>query len=461
MGLNSDNSNIMKSNIMKILIITVKNAAVLDFVLPMCWNLTHTSHNPEFSVLHCSLNKTRILRNSRFYTREFNKLKIPQYDLLDLASPTNWLILLPLRLLFRNSHDYYATQEKRYAKYPLLHHILKKVKDCQYILETKYTNLIDYGKILSKLEPDLILLDNTSLKDLSESKYLYKALAKYQKRVILLPHAPHHSTTKAFTPFLPENPLPPFCEYWMPFKYDKTWVVLPAKKRQFFYTGYPGLDQKWLNYLKRNPTQSRSQQLKCLLIVRKFMPKGVKRQQDDHFAYEYQEFSSLIRMVVDLVYTTNNNIQIVVKPHPSNDRRALFTLFKELGVQNWIISNEPIYDQISVTDFVISLYSTILLVPAIVGIPTILIQSTRQEESHKDPHMRELYTKLSYYSKDLRSFRRNAKEVIQHCTTQSPVVARKIEADKKHIRNFFPNKAFELCGRRITSTNPKNPRQSG
>ncbi|GAJ00422.1 unnamed protein product, partial [marine sediment metagenome] len=253
-------------------------------------------------------------------------------------------------------------------------------------LENFLTRKVNYQQVLPSFNPVIVLFDHTIMTHFYGREHIYAYLASLKPRVVLLPHAPHHSSTTAFAPFGEEGEeLPDYCDFWMPFKFDRTWEKVPGKKPQFAYVGYPGLDTEWLEkltsddhpHLTGKPRASRSEEpLRCLFVVRQFLTKGQTRKPVLHdFVYDYDEFLYYLNLVGTALKNAGVDIELIVKPHPSNDFQTLKDVFSESGIPNWRITHEPTYALLSVCDFVISLYSTVLLIPAMAGIPVVLLNS--------------------------------------------------------------------------------------
>lgn len=432
----------------RILLVIIKNTACMDYAIPLFEYIRNLESEAHISVLYCSVSRFRILREGKFYNNFFTKHNISQFDLSNqLDFPFRFFGNLIRMLLRRSERDNFTSENSTSFYYRKITDKISALTGKLEKVVNKHTNI---GKLLQKLNPDIVLFDNTSFTNFSGRSVLFEYLNAKKVKTVLLPHAPHHSDTNAFTPFDEKGEaLPSYCEFWMPFKYDVTWNALPQKKEQFFYIGYPGLDSKWLSQISKKKESrhiQNRQKINCLLIVRKFVPKkGIK---EVDFMYDYDEFIDLIGTICRSVYEYRDDINFIIKPHPSNDYKETEFVFSKTDLRNWSISYEPVYDLLHKIDFVISLYSTTLLIPAMLGIPTILINSSIQEFVHKEESMRLMYTGLPFFVKDEFELTNSVKTVISQLKKG---IGKKDDNNHEaaHLRDFFPDYASERAYKRL------------
>ena len=445
---------------MNILMLVIKNTAALDFVLPLLWKIKQDIPQANVSVLYCTLSRKKILRQSRFYSELLGRCGISQYDLADyLRYPYVALRGLWRRVCSKSNWDS-SPWEPRLGQLPggmrAAHYIQYSLNR----LENFLTRNVIVQQILPLLNPDVVLFDNTARTRFYGRDHVYAYLASVKRKVVLLPHAPHHSSTTAFTPFDEQGEeLPEYCEFWMPFKFDRTWERLPEKKSQFAYVGYPGLDTEWLEKFRpgghvhsaHSARASRcAEPLRCLFIIRRFLPKGQTRTPDvDRFIYDYDEFSHYVTLVATALKKAGTDIELIVKPHPSNDFQALRHVFAESGIPNCRITYDSIYAVLSEVDFVISLYSTTLLIPAMAGIPVVLLHSSTQSVVHQEDIMKELYTGLDFYLDSAEDLPLRLNEVIEIASERRRTGRAASNGDAVHLRYFFPDGATQRCLERL------------
>lgn len=432
---------------MKILLIVVKNTSAIDYALPILWKIRRAHPEANLAVLYCAISRNKILRKSRFYSSVLKECAIPQYDFADFLKQPYSMLGGFWRSIFSASNwdltpgDFMGSPYRRLRGLAL--RALKKA-------ESFLGRAVDIEHILPALNPDVVLLDNRSETRFYGREHFFEYFKRAAKKIMLLPHAPHHTGTAAFTPFDERGErLPDYCEYWMPFKFDTPWVHIPEKRQQFMYVGYPGLDNEWLDWLKtkssgirREAASKNAGLLRCLFIIRKFLEKGeTKPPGHDEYIFSHEEFSRHLGILREAVARAGTAVEIVVKPHPSNNYEAVRAAMEASGIPLWSISHEPIYAHVNSIDYVVSLYSTTLLIPAMAGIPVFLLKSRIQDEIHKWLEMKNLYSGLHFYLE-------NPAELV----ARFPEVAKTIiaggneravwRADTQHLRNFYPDGAL-------------------
>ena len=438
----------------KILLIVVKNISALDYTVPLLWRIKQENPQADVSVLYCTLSRKKILRKSRFFSDILSSCGIREYDLADfLQEPYVKLRGLWRRVFSKSDHD--SSPWQRFQHTPL-RKVIRLMEHVPKLIERFLIGKVKVQRILPSLDPDVILFDNRTVTAFHGRDYFYDYFAHTRKKVILLPHAAHHTGTTAFTPFDEQGErLPDYCEFWMPFRFDRSWEKLPERKSQFAYVGYPGLDSEWLAWLqsagkqpkadsRRRPDSTRP--LQCLFVIRKFLNEGESRLPGhDAYIFDYDEFTYFLNLVGDALRQAGVDIELVVKPHPSNDFRALSELLDASGIPRWRITPDPIYAQLPHCDFVISLYSTTMLIPAIVGIPVLLLHSRIQDEIHQWDEMKQLYTGLHFYLEDPEDLRVRIKEVVEIVSEKRQTRGTLWKGDIEHLRYFYPEGATQRC----------------
>jgi hypothetical protein len=402
-----------------VLLTILKNTSPLDVTLPLLRAIRRRHPAARLSVLYCVLNRARILRDGGFYSAALRRFGVEEHDLGDFLNVPGGALV---RGLFARS--WYDERGSRFGA----------------------------------LDPNLVLYDNRTLTDVGGREGFYAYFHAARKPTFLLPHAPHHTGTTGFTPFKDmDDPLPDFAEYWMPFRYDRHWEALPDRKDQFVYVGYPGLDAEWLAWLQgegrtlagATPT-TEGGPLRCLFIIRKFLEEGQPRPPGhDPLIFDHAEFMSYLRLLAEAVKRSGAEIEVIVKPHPSNDYDAVARTFAKSGIPRWRITPESVYANLPNIDMAVSLYSTTLLIPAMAGVPTVLLHSRVQDVIHQWDEMRAMYTGLEFYLPDPADLPARFPAVVEaaHARRADPVGYS--SADVHHLRRFFPDGATDRCYERL------------
>ncbi len=421
---------------MRVLAVILKNTAALDYALPVLWALKRAQPEADVSVLYCRLSKGEIVRDAGFYSEVLREAGIREYDYADFLP---W----PLRLgrglvrgwLARSLRDRPGAAKDTARR-----------EHWRGILEKR----VRKHRLMETLSPDVVLMDHTSA-PIEDKAFVQAYLKAKQCPVVLLPHAPHHTGTEAFVPFSEEQPLPGYADFWMPFAFDQTWKALPERRDQFFHAGYPGLDSEWLQFcLNRRPPGKRSEDrpLRCLFVIRRFWPEGrARKPNDNEFIYQYEDMRRYLDVVVKAVQAWSGPIEVIVKPHPSNNRYRVEALMRGTALDHWSVTYEPIYALLPRIDCVVSLYSTVLLVAAMAGIPVALLHTTTQSYIHQWPDLERMYTGLEHYYSPPEAFAAAAAAFFNQAA--SPEQRR--GSDVRNLREFFPDQAVRQAVHRVTT----------
>ena len=435
----------------KILMIVIRNTARLDYVLPILCKIRSDFPESSVSVLYCAMSKKRILKKSRFYFSLLDSYGIIQYDFADFMGfpylKFRWL----WRWLFaRGEKDSEVRHYLGLFNIRLFSTVIYYYRKHLKMLEIYLQNKVRVKQILPFFEPDIVLFDNTSKTKFIGRDHFFEYFSRAKIKVVLVPHGAHIGfATNHFIPFNEKgDELPDYCEFWMPYMNDKSWHSLPEKKSQFHYVGYPGLDSEWLEMMKKNKelynNSSKLKQdrknLKCLFIIRPF------RKASNHpMIIELDEFNYLLDKVREVIYKSDISIKLIIKPHPSNDNNLLWNVMRSSGISDWEISYESIYALLSDINCVISLYSTTLLVPAMAGIPVILLNVSSQGVINQDPDYRRIYSGLSFSLDSPEDLIDIFPKVSKIALDGYHLLNEHIIKDIKHLRNHWEDNAITNC----------------
>jgi hypothetical protein len=438
----------------KMLLIVVKNISALDYTVPLLWKIKHENPQADVSVLYCTLSRRKILRKSRFYSDVLSSCGIAEYDFADfLRSPYGKLHGLWRRILSKSDRDSPLWQRFQHAP---LRKVIRFMERVPKRIERFLIGKVKVQQILPSLDPDIIFFDNRAVTAFHGRDHFYDYFARTKKKVVLLPHAAHHTGTTAFTPFDERGErLPDYCEFWMPFRFDRSWENLPEKKSQFAYVGYPGLDSEWLAWLQSAAKRPKAgswhrpdstEPLQCLFVIRKFLKEGRSRPLGhDPYIFDHDEFTYYLNLVGDALREAGVDIELVVKPHPSNDFWSVSEALQASRIPRWRITDDSVYAQVPHCDFVVSLYSTTMLIPAIAGIPVLLLHSRIQDEIHQWHEMKQLYTGLHFYLENPEDLPVRLKEVIEIVLEKRQTSGTTWKGDIEHLRYFYPEGAMQRC----------------
>lgn len=455
---------------MKILQIVIKNTSTLDYTLPIIMKLTQDFNNSVI-VFYNVLNKRQILRESGFYSNLFDEYGVSQKDLSDYLIFSTPQFKNFIRWIFWRSHsdkisffenvtmrmNISPEKSKIWCYYQELKTInistFKEILKTFLVVAERY--VIEYfvrtKTILEEIDADVILYDNRSARKYPGSEHYYRHMDLKRRPVVLIPHGPHfRDPLREYCPFNYEgDELPEYCDYWMPLRFGTPWVYQPEKRSQFRIIGYPGFDDDWLNFSKNvdNNSVSARESVNCLFIIRKYLPPTAKRSAElDPYVLDHAEFNRILGSLVEAI--DEHNCHLIIKPHPSNNYPLLENDLSKYDSLSWEISHEPMYALLSRIDFVVSLPSTISLLPAISGIPTIILNTKLQELVHQEwTLLAEIYGKLSWYLQDIGKLNSMVKKMLGELRTEKMTI--KSKKDIQHLRYYYDNLSAERAVERL------------
>jgi len=426
----------------KILHLVIKNTSSLDFVLPLFWKLRKEHPDYSLSILYCVFNKKSILRGSSYYSETFSSINVQEYDFSYFTKRWfYWLSFIFKKLLSSPRADKLSFLEIKKKLYKL---DLCAIRDLfslifEKILYVWVNAIVDFERIMLFFSPDIILLDNRSRTKFPGKDEMFNYMYTEQKRVVLIPHAPHYrDPVSEFCPFDEDGEsFPDFCEHWMPMKFGTPWKSLGwnMPNKRFIYSGYPGFDKEWLNFCMRAKLD-KNEKHKVLFVIRRFLDKDVKREKNtDYYILDFDEFYSNLILLKEAIIKQTSQIDVIIKPHPSNNYKKLRRVLKDVGLVNAQISYEPIYALLPIIDVVVSLPSTISLIPAMAGIPTLVLNTPLQQKIHnKWKILEELYSSMCYF---IDNPNHELSSVLNQC------LEKKCDCkDDRFLRNYF--KEFSL-----------------
>lgn len=431
------------SKSLRFLYVVTKNTSTMDYVLPLFWHLRQQRPDVKISCLYLHTNRHSILKKASFYSQFLASLGVQEYDFSDFANYSLIWNSLP-------------------SKWKL-----------------KLTSL---KKILPHFNPDIIFFANHSQTNFSGRHKIFSYMYREKRPVVLLPHGVHNiSIADDFMPFDEQDQLlPSFCDYWLPYAEEKPWLKLlnrpwlyatPERlaecpedntppfdlEQQFPYIGYPGLDSHWMDYVFSDSFKPFAYQpqraanpraLNLYFFLRPFLAKGARRvAKHDAFQVTYNDILFYIGLVQKAIAQAPVPINLVLKPHPSSNHRELLEALKASGVENFEITSESNYALLPTCDIAIGLYSTSLLLPAMAGIPSLIINSPTQVYVHRWDKMKDLYENLSFYvarPKELPAFLNKACEAVRAAGT-----ARCWSKDVEHLRRSFPDGVCDRACQRL------------
>lgn len=427
--------------------VVIKNTSTLDYSLPILWGFRKKYPDSKISIVYMCMSNQQIVRGSFFITRFCRENRIDQYDYQSFVKKRYVNFSSFFSLLFNSFSDTSTSSSLQSSKKIGgfdISFLLSRLEKLFAYFVSKYA--INHNLILELMSPDVILFDNRSESKFMGRKAFFKYLDDSRIPVVLLPHAPHYiGKTAEFCQFDEENAnvMPDYTEHWMPFQAGEPWLLHPSKYSQFINIGYPGLDSTWCSYLLTNQTKSENKTIKCMVLGRKFLAKGVKRPDNfDMFTQDYDDAFNFFKMICDAQKIVDSNIEIVIKPHPSCCRRLLMQLLNDVGLKKYDLSYEFFYHQLPSTDLVVTDFTTAISIPLAFKVPVILLESKLQRYvNSKWSILSDYYSSLNnYVSADC--FLEKFQWVVNNLDDG-------VESDFQRMRNYFPDEAMSRALNRL------------
>lgn len=420
--------------------IVIKNTSTLDFTVPLFWKIKKLHPDVRISILYCVFDKKEILRDSTYFSTFCKEHQIKEYDFSDFSKPFIKYLMPSLQLMFSSSKADKLSFFEIKAK--LKRFNLNVIQDLMKLVITRIEKFIlkrwiDHAQILPLLKPDILFFDNRSVTNFIGRDEIYTFMYDSRIPTYLIPHAPHmRDPISEFCPFDEHgDALPSFCTFMIPFKYGTPWVGRETQQKQFFISGYPGLDSDWLTYCSY-PKEHKNGQINVLFIIRRFLAEGVQRKSDtDPFIIDYDEFIRPLYLIKQSIQKSEKNVHLIIKPHPANNYNELKKIMKKINIQSWEISHEPIYPLLKKIDVVCSLASTVLLIPAQANIPTIIFDTNLQRQIHETwDKLEQLYANMHFCLTDNEQFESVFLQILKSLDSSY------LETS---IREYFENKSAE------------------
>jgi len=416
---------------MKILQIIQNNTSTLDTTLPLLWYLKKNDPSASITILYCAGSKNQVLRKAKFLNEFTNENGMSQLDLADLLFQSNFIKKLWRFVFEKSKDDSYSFKNiiqnpvSFFLKFRFLYIGTSLRKKTENFLVNK---LIDTKKIKKYIEPDLIFFDLREKSRFPGRDYIFQYLYDLETPTILLPHSPHDITpTSEITCFDESGDyFPFFAKYWIPFKHSKAYTRFPERKKDFLLFGYPAFDSEWIQFNKKsNRNKTRKT---CLVMIRNFYDEGLLPPEGEYFTVSFQSNIKFLNDIQDALEKLNAKVNLIIKPHPKASLPRVIDLINKSKLKNWEVSYESFYETLNKTDFVISTFTTSLLIPQFYGIPTIVFEDYVQRYVNEWDILSKVYKGLSLYCQSgeyLHDFIQKAMENYNS------------EKDISHLRTFF------------------------
>ena len=418
----------MKKKIFTIIIL--RNISSLDFIIPLIYEIKRQHPDIQFNILFCRINKTKILRGSKYYTAFLKNMDVALYDYLDFIF-VSYIIKNLIRKIFSNSERDRITKKNRFYE------VVKRLKGK---LEFQILNKINFSKLYKLFDTDFVFWPpRVNLGNIEKKLWdlLYKNKNSAPK-IILYPHGPYYSGG-FYRPPLPNGKVlsnndTDNLDIWYPDSEDDISIHY-KNKNHFFYSGYPGFDNNWLAYINKKYSYKGvdSKKIKCLFVIRKFT-----LNKNDDWIFDTDEFEKIAQIVCDKIIALKD-IELIIKPHPYNDYTEVVRLFSKFCKIKFKISYDSIYKAIVEADFVVSVPSTTNLLPMLLEKPIVLFNCSVLQTFYKWEGMKKMYPDtLPFFAKNFDEIPKmvhEAYETVKYNKNQE--ILKNI---KEFVRKRYPDK---------------------
>lgn len=431
--------------------VVCKNISELDFLLPVVWRMRRLWPHTEIVILYASHAKSQILRECTFYSEGLRDFGATELDMLDSVPWSAGAARLLGQCVLRSNWDYRETRNG-----PMAGAIDRGRRAIAGRLATWADRRFDAGVLRRRAQAPILFWPHRSAM-MHASGTVWRALGSGSRTIIHYPHGPYYSGG-SFRIQLPpdcrdakDGDVPRNHDVWYPHMADNVADAYPEDRERFFFSGYPGLDTAWLEYVRslhglRSGAAERGC-LNCLFLIRKFEESGT-----DEYAFRPRELLALCSKVSQGIRECGRKVRMTVKPHPSNDYPATRALLNSTGAADWDITYDPVYLASVKSDLVVSVPSTSNLIPALLGLPTVLLNCSVKEVFDRWAGMRRLYPdSLQFYAPSLDDIPRKIAEASafawDHPRAQGiPVMPTN---DVAHFRREFPDGMLESIEARL------------
>lgn len=219
-------------------------------------------------------------------------------------------------------------------------------------------NLIFYKnkKLLNYIQSfDILYFDSKSFKNLVFKKLILNVLNKSNKKIFLVPHGPHYTTSYEeieYDNFF----LNPRVYLLLSNKFSNPWVKNLIKKKQCKYIGFPTSNNVWQENIKKQININ-----SYGFIFRPFIQKKNKKQLKNYDCY-INPYDQNIFMLFLAKKLSDQKKKIILRLHPSSRVDDFLDAYSnELRQISYSFSKGSIHDFMNKVSNVVSFHSTALI----------------------------------------------------------------------------------------------------
>lgn len=387
---------------MNIVILTSSGIPSFDYSLPLIYKLRKNKKIDNVYLLSNKLNSASLFPNFSDSNNVLLKTNITSIDLSDMS-------------LFRYIKILFSSNSRNSNRKGFLQKLIKLVE--KKIIK-KFNLTI---KTLEKISPNIVLFDHRDPSTIDSYSKIFEYFNQNKIKVFLLPHAPHYLNESEHLSTGLNEELLINVSYIEPFAFSKVDPQLTNKYFSVENIGYPGFEEGWIEFIKRNPTYTDS----LILLLRPFHTKDSRWSRNEKVVLSEDELEKII-LSTNMLIEKNMYKNVIIKPHPKNFQSDLDRILKpNINHENIIFYHESIINLISESNTFISTYSTTLLTTIAGSCKTYIINTQIFDKVFNDwKILKDLYSNFSGFT--------DPEEILN--------VDVDVRFDKIHLQKFFkPN----------------------
>tara|TARA_B100000029_G_scaffold516748_1_gene633631 strand:+ start:6764 stop:8032 length:1269 start_codon:yes stop_codon:yes gene_type:complete len=296
--------------------------------------------------------------------------------------------------------------------------------------------------------PDVVLIETRN--DLIPNKVnkdLFNWINKNNIKCIGIPNSAYTLESVKWSPITPFGKhnikaapfykFPNNYEYWM--TSSQPYVIEQLKEVPYRIVGYPGADTNWINLFRFDENRNiDSKEINLLLNIRHF---GKNRNLGFGIGqYNIDDIKLFFNILKECIERENQiKFNLYIKPHYYVNFSDFEKILKDLEIKNFEFLKTSIYKALNNIDIVIGLHTSVNLISALSGYPTLLFPQVLTDNIKKDDiKTKNMYEGMRGYSENKDEFKEKFRFLLNN---KNRIDFSK--KDREHLREFFDDKSIE------------------
>lgn len=445
---------------MKIAAIAFRKFTMPEYMLPALWALRQAYPEAEIHFYYCAGSKEQVFNKDTYlealmreygitYSIYFPQIKSkPQARWLNLVDSIQQMFASPSVNLKRMASEmrrkfYY----KDYAEIASKHLLNQVQRYAKYV--KPYRN--ETMRFISELEhshPDFIILDH------KWSFYAWPALldffnyvANHKAKVLVPPEGCFRGLLYPFSDALPKIMRAKY-EYWLPYRDNSVFHEKTDGRQDCHYLSAPNLDSTWIRHLSARHIQPPSRKIRCMYLIRKFLPPNANPAHRELADLTYEQFLETTRIVLEGLQKFGP-VELVVKPYPTMAAEEVARAFKELNYGDCTISFDSIFAHVGRIDFAVTELTSGSFPLLVVPTPTLLLEhSIFSELDAVYPEYEPIRKIFPLRTDRHKSLRESFNEQID-IALDKEALAQRMKESQHYLRLYYPDGGCEQFVNRI------------